>query len=116
MNNVRPLFWKMSLLVCLAIGGLFLFIFWSESPSDQYEKTYCTRYCHNNGCPHFSAQHPQQKWLLEQHIQWLNSRPFGLSYRAASVLFYAVLFPTLLVLGLFSLCLKISTNKPKIEK
>ncbi|MBC7861382.1 MAG: hypothetical protein IAF38_00325 [Bacteroidia bacterium] len=74
----------------------------SPQATFSYKKENCTRYCHNNGCPHFEKKMADVKpgslkskafdfycWNIEA----LKNNPLDLSYAEMNILVYVLFFP-----------------------
>ena len=79
-----------------------------ETPSVKRE-TRCSRYCHNNGCPHIKEQlkkNPSSwKKMIKKTFDWnvgaLHKNSIGLSYQKINILIYILLFPLVMAILLW---------------
>ena len=96
------------LLIGLTITIMVIVNVTSSSPTDQYIKERCTRYCHNKGCPHFrknfSTYQDESPFFRSLHqLYWANIKALkqnglGLTYQEVNLLLYVVIFPCVTVL------------------
>ncbi|MEM1215073.1 MAG: hypothetical protein AAGJ82_05285 [Bacteroidota bacterium] len=85
------------------------------TPSSQRLSDQCSRYCHNAGCRHYTAEHvpPWVKRWYEWHISLFHHNPFGLSYKMANMLVYELIYPLVLLLLWWNL---IRPRKPLLRE
>lgn len=80
----------------------------APSPTNQYIKTACTRYCHNVTCPHFQRNFTNYEHKLPMaedlrrlylaNIQALKQNSVGLSYKQINLALYVIGFPVITLL------------------
>lgn len=82
--------------------------------SHKYAVDYCTRYCHDNPCPHFEARKSEGKAILvdvqarfyRANILLLRDNVFGIPYAAMNLIVYIFLIPVLILVLLYGLIRK----------
>ena len=82
-----------------------------NKPTDLLLENQCSRYCHNNGCPHVESklekhatQYPmlsRLKGIYDMNIALLHQNGMGMSYQQANLFIYVLLLPSLMVLLLW---------------
>jgi hypothetical protein len=102
---------KIRIIIILLMAGLsfLLMVIVNETsgPSSiEYRKDKCTRYCHNNTCPHTLDKYRNHSTpfiislekIYYENIHWLKNNGIGLSYKEMNLLLYVGLAP--LITGL----------------
>ena len=80
----------------------------APGPTSAFDPDRCTRYCHDQGCLHAGSastllNSTPVKNAYEAHIAFLKHNPLGISYQAANLLLFLVLYPAAFLMLWFRL-------------
>lgn len=100
---------RLKYLLVILIPFVFLIVVnsFSSPPTYSYVEDKCSRYCHNQGCPHFEKKLKDGKNRLlsepafrfyQWNISALKNNFLGISYRDMNLLLYVIFLPLLMVL------------------
>jgi len=105
---------KRKLLWCILLCAPLLVIFGvnefaASEPTHRYLPTQCTRYCHDNGCPHAARKYEHSKssmvgWarkIYTGNMRLLRGNSLGMHYSHINILIYVILFPLLFAILLW---------------